>query len=263
MPKKYKLHQINEAIEDLKKDHIGLGNILNPWITGDLNKRNDTTALCQVGSFIYNFDPKGSIISIPKPPKQDFIIEIQGKKIGLEHTRIMNKEKEGTYNSIQSLFDSAALKFKEHYPTKKICATIRLLNDTLEISKNSNRNELINEICSATYLESEGVRCWPNYITRIKVMPNEKISFSYLEDNFNGEKLSLNVLEERIKEKEIKLEKYYQLDKNIDTFWLLLMVGSLSSASYELDDTINYKLDSKFDKVFLKHDFEGTIVEVK
>ena len=42
----------------------------------------------------------------------------------------------------------------------------------------------------------------------------------------------------------------------------MLFIGSLSSASYELNENEDYKLPSKFDRVYLVADFDSKIVRV-
>jgi len=59
------------------------------------------------------------------------------------------------------------------------------------------------------------------------------------------------------------LEKYYSQSNSINEFWLVLVVGSLNSASFELNKSIEYRMESKFDRVYLMSDFSEEIIEVK
>ena len=86
------------------------------------------------------------------------------------------------------------------------------------------------------------------------------VAFSYLENNFIGEKLTNEELIKSLQNKEAKLKKYYTQNINIDEFWLVLMIGSLSSASFELKTIIfTIEPESTFDKVFLVEDFNMKI----
>ncbi|WP_245939486.1 hypothetical protein [Tenacibaculum gallaicum] len=45
--------------------------------------------------------------------------------------------------------------------------------------------------------------------------------------------------------------------------WLVLLIGSLSSVSYELNESENYEMESEFDRVYLMADFDAKILRVK
>ena len=94
-------------------------------------------------------------------------------------------------------------------------------------------------------------------------MRNSIVSFSYLENDFSSDKLTILDLKNSILTKETKLKKYYSQSNLINEFWLVLMVGSLNSASFELDENVDYRTESIFDKVFLMSDFSEEIIEVK
>ena len=71
--------------------------------------------------------------------------------------------------------------------------------------------------------------------------------FSYKEKNWRSEYLTKERLEKEIRKKETKLEIYKKDEKEISEYWLVLLIGSLSSASYELNENENYEMESKFD----------------
>jgi len=75
--------------------------------------------------------------------------------------------------------------------------------------------------------------------------------------------LTLERLKEEIQKKEQKILNYKTSDLNIFEYWLVLLIGSLSSVSYELNEAVNYKTDSKFDRVYLMSDFSADIIRVK
>jgi hypothetical protein len=94
-------------------------------------------------------------------------------------------------------------------------------------------------------------------------MPNSIVSFSYLENNFKGRVLTIADLQNAISIKETKLQRYYRQSNSINEFWLVLMVGSLNSASFELDRNIDDRTESIFDRVYLMSDFGEEIIEIK
>jgi hypothetical protein len=56
---------------------------------------------------------------------------------------------------------------------------------------------------------------------------------------------------------------YKTSEKQLTELWLVLLMGSLSSVSYELNESENYQMESKFDRVYLMADFDAKILRVK
>jgi hypothetical protein len=260
---KIDLNDMTTGIEALKKQSDEMGLIINPII----NKYNlldkEKLEVCQIGKFLYLINPELRIAYKPQPPNPDFIIKVGDKTIGLEHTRIIDSNKTKGFYSISNLFDDAAKEYQKSYPERKICATFRLKNDSLNYEKRDKRNIIqtintfVNEAINGNFQSQ------PEFIDEIVIMPNSVVSFSYLENNFRGKRLTLLEIKKAISNKETKLEKYYRLSHSINEFWLVLMVGSLNSASFVLDESIDYTMESKFDRVYLMSDFSGEIIEVK
>jgi len=103
----------------------------------------------------------------------------------------------------------------------------------------------------------------PDFITDIRIKRHSKVTFYYKEKNWQPEPLTLERLKEEILKKEQKILNYKTSDIDILEYWLVLLIGSLSSVSYELNETVNYKTDSKFDRVYLMSDFSADIIRVK
>lgn len=70
-------------------------------------------------------------------------------------------------------------------------------------------------------------------------------------------------LEKEIRKKEAKIKIYKTAETELSEYWLVLLIGSLSSASYELDENENYQTESEFDRVYLMADFDAKIIRVK
>jgi hypothetical protein len=66
-----------------------------------------------------------------------------------------------------------------------------------------------------------------------------------------------------IEKKETKISGYKTTKNPVTELWLVLLIGSLSSVSYELNDSENYQMESKFDRVYLMADFDAKVLRVK
>lgn len=260
---KIAFHDMEMGIEVLKKQDHDMGLIINPVINKYALKDKEILEVCQIGKFLYRINPELRIADKPQPPNPDFILEVGNKIIGLEHTRIVDSEKSQNVYSISNLFAAAAKEYQESHPESKICATFRLKNDTLNFEQRDKRK--IIQTISAFVNEARmgDFQNQPDFIDEIVIMPNSVVSFSYLENNFRGKVLTPLELRNAISIKEAKLEKYYSQSNSINEFWLVLIVGSLNSASFELDENIDYRMESKFDRVYLMSDFSVEIIEVK
>jgi hypothetical protein len=257
------LKDIESGIEALKKQSHDIGLIINPIINKYNLQDKEKLEVCQIGKFLYRINPELRIADKPQPPNPDFIIKVENKIIGLEHSRIIDSEKSQSVYSISNLFDTAAKKFQIENPESKICATFRLKNDILNFPQRDKEKlvKIINQfVCEAI---NRNYQNQPDFIEEIVIMPNEVVSFSYLGNNFSGKTLTTLELQNAISNKEKKLEKYYSQSNSINEFWLVLMVGSLNSASFELEENTDYRTESKFDRVYLMSDFSEEIIEVK
>ncbi len=101
----------------------------------------------------------------------------------------------------------------------------------------------------------------PKYIENVRTTIHSQISFTYNEKNWQAGYLPKERLEEVIRKKETRLKIYLKDEKEISEYWLVLLIGSLSSASYELNE--NYKMESEFDRVYLMADFDAKIIRIR
>ena len=257
------LNDLETGIEALKKQSHDMGLIINPIINKYNLQDKEKLEVCQIGKFLYRINPELRITDKPQPPNPDFILKVDNKIVGLEHTRIVGSEKSQSVYSISNLLSSASKEYQKSNPESKICATFRLKNDTLNFEKRD-KDKIIQTINRFVDEANNGnFNNRPDFIEEIVIMPNSVVSFSYLENNFRGKALTALELQNSISIKEKKLKKYYSQSNSINEFWLVLMVGSLNSASFELDESVDYRMKSKFDRVYLMSDFSEEIIEVK
>ncbi len=253
---------IEKLLHDFNKERDELGKIILPIVEKYNLPQKELIEVCQVGKFIYKLNENLSIIEKPDPPRPDFILKNYSKLIGLEHTRIFS-ENSKKYNQIKSLFEYSEKIFAKLYPNEKVFASINIYNDSFEY-KQFQKRELAESI--AQYIQSlitnqEGQK--PDFIENIKIMKHSNVSFNFDEKNWQSPYLTNERLNEEIKKKEAKLEIYKANESEIDEYWLILLIGSLSSVSYQLNENEDYKNHSKFDRVYLMADFDAKIIRIK
>lgn len=254
--------ELKKLIEQAKKERQELGQIIYPIVDNfDLNKQ-ETLEVCQIGKFAYKIDSDIRIVDKPQPPNPDFIIELNDNLIGLEHTQILTEDAQ-RYFGVKTLLDYAEQKFEQKYPNINVHATISVQNDEWNYSQRDKPKlaEQIADFVQWTRLEMDFEL--PEKITKIRTTRHSQVSFSYKEKNWQAEYLTRERLRTEIEKKETKISGYLKSDKQLTELWLVLLIGSLSSVSYELNESENYQMESKFDRVYLMADFDAKILRVK
>ncbi len=258
---KISIESIKKLVEDAKRERVNLGDIINPILHNYNLEKKEILEVCQIGKFIYNLNCQISFIEKPSPPRPDFIIQYDSKLVGLEHTRIFS-ENAGNFNRVNSIIEYSEEVYKSMFPNDKVHAIISVEDDNIvykQIEKKKIAVEIalyVNSVKNGFFLEK------PLYIKNVKTTIHSKISFSYDEKNWKSNYLTKGRLEKEINKKEKKIFLYKKDEKEISEYWLVLFIGSLSSASYELNENEDYKLPSKFDRVYLVADFDSKIVRV-
>jgi len=256
------MNDLKKFFSDSKKEREELRQIVNPILEKYTLQKKEELEVCQIGKFVYKIDSEIQIVEKPQPPAPDFIIKHKSKLIGLEHTRILTKNA-SKYLRIVNLVEYSSQVFEEKYPNLTVSAGIEFKNDELVYSQKEKKvyatliADLVYHMNLGEYIE------FPDFITDITIQRHSKVTFYYKEENWQPELLTLERLKEEIHKKEQKILNYKTSDINILEFWLVLLIGSLSSVSYELNEAVNYKTDSKFDRVYLMSDFSADIIRVK
>lgn len=244
------------------KETRGLGTIIYPVLNKFVLNKQEVLEVCQIGKFVYNVDSYIKIIDKPKPPCPDFIIEYDNKIVGLEHTRILTEDA-WRYYRVKTLLDYSEQEYKRKYSNVNVHAIISVRNDDWNYSQ---REKPILAGKIADYVEWTRLKLdfdLPKEITKIRTTDHTEVSFSFHEKNRRIKYLTKERLKAEIEKKEAKILQYKSSDVRLMELWLVLLVGSLSSASYELNNAENYLVDSKFDRVYLMEDFYAKIIRIK
>lgn len=254
--------QFQMQIEAFIKESAELGNVINPVLEKfELNKQ-ETLEVCHIGKFVCKIDSNIRITDKPQPPNPDFIIEFNDNLIGLEHTQILTKDAK-KYFRVKTLLDYAEQIFEQKYPNTNVHASISVQNDEWDYSQKDKPKlaEQIADFVQWSRLETDFEL--PEKITNIKTTIHSKVSFSYDEKNWQAQYLTRERLKSEIEKKECKILGYKTSEKQLTELWLVLFIGSLSSVSYKLNESENYEMESKFDRVYLMSDFEAKILRLK
>ena len=253
---------LKKLIENSKKESAEMGEIINPILEKYELEKKEILEVCQIGKFVYKIDAKIRITEKLQPPSPDFIISHKNKQIGLEHTQILTDDA-SRYFKIKNLLDYSEQIFESKYPNINVHATISILNDKLDFKQNEKAElaEKIADLVHWTRMESEFD--FPDFITGIRTTRHSQVSFSYKEKNWQAEYLTRDRLKQEILKKESKISGYEKSEFELAEYWLTLLIGSLSSVSYELNEMENYEMESKFDRVYLMADFDAKIIRIK
>jgi hypothetical protein len=262
-PMNFKINRenIKKLMVSTKTDQKNLGKIIYPILDKFELEKKEILEVCQIGKFVHKIDTEIRITDKPKPPNPDFIIEYESKLIGLEHTQILTKDA-SRYFKIKTLLDYAELIFDKKYPDINVHATISILNDewNYKQSEKSTVAENIADLVQWKILEMKFDL--PEQITRIKTSKHSQVSFSYKEKNGQAENLSKERLEQEVQKKESKISEYKRSKTELSEYWLVLLIGSLSSVSYELNENVDYSMKSDFERVYLMTDFDAKVIRV-
>lgn len=255
---KNEFEKIPKQTEQLK--HIE--SIIRPFLSRQLSKTK-IIELCQVGKFISTL--KEDITLIEHQDRPDFLVTVDGNKIGLEHQRIYNDDKVEKIKSIADLIDGTANVFEKKYPNHKVLVNCWLNTDgfkTPEDNIESIQSAIADYVFQKLQNDKNIVR--PAYIEKLIVMEHSEVFF-FFNTMANGEsQLDQNTLIQAINKKNSLVDQYRQ-NSGLTTQWLLLVIGAIPPNSFKLDYTFirSLKIRSSFDKIYLLEDYHSKIWQLK
>ena len=231
----------------------------------DKNKKK-IYELIDMGKFIYCFDRELKILACDEQP--DFIIEKTGRKIGVEHTQIFNQPQQHLLGKLKLFLEET----KSRVISKKTNAT-GLFNVKLDTSKINipgrdfmllKKHEL--DIFSeqlADHLVSMAQKTItaPDFIESIVAYPNPTLDI-VLAESYLKQLIDPVHLDERIHEKEKRLERYKK-NKQVDDCWLLLILsGKVSSSNFGWMSSQIFQHTTGFDRIFLYIAINNEVIEL-
>jgi hypothetical protein len=239
-----------------------IGKKINNYLIGlDRTKKQHKQKileLCHVGKFMCSYFDDFEIVKISERP--DFIISNGQLTIGLEHQVLLDqkaKEREGFYDDV---FEKVEQKLIQDKNLPNFLINIVLKEDVERTSRNkSSIVETLTDIIS-TFVQT-GELVDNDFIDHADKMRHSKKT---LNANFGGylqQVINKDLILESVRRKEQHVDLY--IKNSVSTQWLILVIGSLSESSYEVDNEFDVEINTKFDKVFLYEDFHNRLFELK
>lgn len=198
------------------------------------------------------------IIEVREEP--DFIIQINGKTIGIELTKLHtgDAQKEGSHKDLLS--KSAAL-FGNKYPEIKLLANIELSDDLIVAKEKSQQlHEEISEIVHTIFNGNQP--SLPNYMLRVHTMPHSGVDFELMGAGWVLN-LHTSLVNRAVRNKESKIQKYRD-NTNAQEIWLVPFVSGASPESW-YDEVVHDDelVESSFNHIYFLNVFKKEIIKFK
>ncbi|MBE0649429.1 MAG: hypothetical protein IH595_01180 [Bacteroidales bacterium] len=249
----------------LNDNQISLGQLINVPLQklDKSNKDYDKKVLeiCHTGKFLMLLTSDFHISEVRERP--DFIIESDdGSKIGLEHEILVDPIHKKIEGSFSDLVKTTERLFRERHPETKLLVNISV-NTTKKLSKRENPIlverllSMIEDAISNTQFEENDL------VYNISCHKHSKLIFNTNTGAWWQRSLHTDIVAKSIRKKEQKRLSYIK-NTGLNEQWLLIVVGSLSHSSYELDSEFdrNFKMETGFSRVFLMEDFNARLFEI-
>jgi hypothetical protein len=232
-----------------------IGKLFDEFVDKDdresIKKKDEIT---DVANYLYDTGKTASLISISESP--DFIVEIDGERIGIEHTGIYNDEFVAEINIFQNIFQKCEATLKENNKDAKF-----LFNVFVEPEKApKNRGEVM-KMCMEYFqavINGEKPKL-PVFFSKVIVSPHETLQI-FLSEEYWAQKTDVESLAKLIAQKEGKIEAYKK-QSGLDKISLLMV---LNGAGVKSDSEIVIeelpKKASPFHEVIIYNAFDNTIL---
>lgn len=218
----------------------------------------------------YNLEIPTGISSIP-----DFIMTDGTKRIGIEHTRLINNESKMLIKETLNI-----LKKAEQQLLQQNSGLNRIVNVSINYSKLNlsgknittgrfsieEKKRIAENIAGYIIglISNETMLTKPEFIENISISERSEHTLNViLNENYLAKSDFENLFIKTIEAKEKKYQSYTE-DKSLDELWLLIVVSAVSSASsYNVEnETLSDKLNSKFDRIILFDNFSHEYLNV-
>ena len=246
----------------IQENFHALDTLISPLLKDFKDNSNESKQkrleICHVGKFLMLLGSHSCIEKLSEKP--DFILNVDQTHIGLEHQIIINpsdKQQEGFFENIFSIAEERIQGINQLPNFHANC----YLHDNIKYSV-AKRDEYIAEILDViiTYVSSNQLKC--SYLIQdMHTMPHDRKSIS---PNFGAwwqKRITERIILEAIARKESKIESYMSNCGEIQ--WLLLVIGGVNDSSYEMDQSLDIKLESRFSKIYIMEDFNNRLFEIK
>jgi hypothetical protein len=230
------------------------------FLTAKIAKKDKFEELYDIGKFLASLNINATL-EIPENLSAipDFIVSVDKKRIGIEHTRLININSQIWIKTVSQILKKSESILLNRNPELKQIVNISVnywkiningkgLSDKLTITE---KDQIANEI--ADYVESlinKRELQQPSFIDMVSISERSEHPLNLiLNENYIAKSESAKLFEERISDKETKLGSYLA-NNSLDELWLLVVISGVSApSSFNLEKHNTF--ETKFDKVFL------------
>jgi len=198
----------------------------------------------------------------------DFVIEYNGERIGVEHTRLLRKSEQHAVGKAMTLLNGATNHVRQMRPDVTGLFDVSLLTDGAVYNGKEfmglTKREMpvvagiLGDYIISLYAQTPGPA--PAFVDHVAQYDNAAFSIR-LSERFVRRQLETSVLAERIAEKEGNVNRY-KANKGLTACWLLVVHSlSESSSSFHISPTDLPVGHGVFDRIFIMDSFAETIIE--
>jgi hypothetical protein len=214
--------------------------------------------LSNAGKFLANLDETARVVAMDERP--DFIVEIDGNRIGLEH-RVIRNAHASVVGSLEALVNAAGNEFAKQYSEIKILANVYVKPFSF---KKSERKKLIDQIVAYIYVVQSNQQAEkPAFIDKILLLPDKNGPRLIYNPGFHASPdLTKLALLEAIDNKNEKVE-YYKQNSGLDRQWLLIIINELGPASPEIDELeVTSEIETGFERIYVFEDYKNELTRI-
>ncbi|MEJ5960746.1 hypothetical protein [Pedobacter immunditicola] len=227
--------------------------------------------LKDIGRFIIAWPDKLGLI-IPDEPLEypDFTVQLSGRTIGIEHTRLINPTLKAAFNSAKQLITEAEIILKNRNLDYKRTVNI-FINFSKPVINGSNfhnrkftrKEKKQMSIAIADYIESlllERALEKPIFIEDVVITTSQDSRIDLiLAEEYIAKEGFVDLLNARILAKEAKFDNYISATA-LNSCWLLVIIDGVSSFSgFDLQELKEIQTSNKFEKIILFETFGSKI----
>lgn len=251
------VHSVDETNRSLYAKFIG--QILDGKDENDSNYEQLALETCHVAKLLSQLP--GNIRILEKQERPDFIIEYNTVRIGLEHEILVDPEKKKKEGSVKNAINIVERKFREKFPKERKLISL-FINPNIIIRK-VNRDNIVDHIFDVVDIYfNESNLIENDYINDISIMKHSRMDIIPNLGGWWQNDLKEEDILDAIHKKEDKLNSY-KTNSQTDIQWLLIVIGSLGDSSFEIENSKDYgfKIQTKYNRIFLMEDFKAKIYE--
>ncbi len=265
MAQHFEYMRLIENNNQISENQISLERLINdPLKTltkSDTDYDKKVLEICHTGKFLMLLNSGFQITEVREKP--DFIIESSNAiKVGLEHEILVettHKKVEGSFSDLLKVVENL---FRERHPESKLLVTI-YVNTKKKISKHEKpilTERLLSMIEDSIFKNRFEEN---DLVHNIYWHKRSKLNFSCNTGGWGQQSLQTDIVLKSIMNKETKRPSYIR-NTGLKEQWLLIVIGSLSQSSYELDSIFdkNFKVESGFTRIFIMEDFKAKLFEI-